>query len=143
MKRSFREIVELIVIGVFGLVVANGLIWVLGHFLRFIGFLGHYVIIIAYWLWVPLRWISGLTLLIILAYLLIKHILKRRAISSNETTTSSIKTVTTSKESTSEASIESSNPTSNPSKEKVSSNKEETSEVTGSSSSKTGEDIDL
>ena len=113
MKRSFREIVELAVVVVFAVAAANGLLWVLGHVLRFVGFLGRYVILITNWLWRPILWILVVTILIILVYILVKNILKRRIQPSTEAeTTSSIKTVSSVAKPKPEASANSSNQTS-------------------------------
>ncbi len=113
MKRSFREIVELAAVVVFAVAAANGLLWVLGHFLRFIGFLGRYVILITNWLWRPILWILVVTILIILVYVLVRNILKRRAQPSTEAeANSSIKTVSSVAEPAPEASASSSTQTS-------------------------------
>ena len=110
MKRSFREIIELAVVGVFAITAANGLLWVLGHVLRVTGFLGKLVIIATGWLWSHIiLYLLVATILIILVYFLIKNILSRRSKTTVEST-SSVKTVSSVASSDSEESTSSSKP---------------------------------
>lgn len=78
MKRSFREIIELGVIGAFAITAVNGLLWVFGHALRLIGLLGKYVIIATSWLWSNLiMYILIFTVLVIIIFLVVRRLLNR------------------------------------------------------------------
>ena len=76
MRRSFKEIVELVVFGLIALLLATGLIWLIGWVL---GLVGIGLKFIAGIIWSLLRFLVPITIVAGLAYALVRFFLNRNS----------------------------------------------------------------
>ncbi len=74
MKRSLQEIIELVAFGLIALLIATGLIWLVGWLLGLVGVLFQ---IIAGFLWAILRFIIPIAIIAAAVYFLVKLIQNR------------------------------------------------------------------
>ncbi|MDZ7705639.1 MAG: hypothetical protein U5L04_14285 [Trueperaceae bacterium] len=74
MKRSLQEIIELVAFGLIALLIATGIIWVVGWLLGLVGVLFQ---IIAGFLWAILRYLIPIAIIAAAVYFLVKLIQNR------------------------------------------------------------------
>ena len=74
MKRSLQEIIELVAFGLIALLIATGLIWLVGWILGLVGVLFQ---IVAGFLWAILRYLIPIAIIAAAVYFLVKLIQNR------------------------------------------------------------------
>lgn len=74
MKRSLQEIIELVAFGLIALLIATGIIWVVGWLLGLVGVLFQ---IVAGFLWAILRYLIPIAIIAAAVYFLVKLIQNR------------------------------------------------------------------